>query len=861
MRLRLDFAGGRYGAAKRPRASWADISEVRAIGAGGVALSPTGVLHLTPAGQPRIVPGVGMLIEPASRNVLAIANAAPIGIGGYTLNASRPAGATITVVDDRASLEAAGVFGELLNTGVMNGKVIRLYNPSPDTDFIVPFYFSVGGRTLASSAYVRCVSGSGNITVTGGGGATPAFTGTHWRRVGRVHSGGQQARFVIAPGSDVRVILLQLEPDRITSPIITTGQPADRVAESLTVDALHWLGKPHTVIAEVDIDRQDNVDRRLFTLAAIGGEMAVARGADGTLGVASTTSRWRPRIARVAGPGRLRCALRVSARGWVLAAGGMTRHDPWRAPPAALSRLIVGAASDGSAPINGWVRSVEIVGEIGDAALDASAAPPAQAMAIDAVRYVTPGGSDAADGATPATAWATLARAAQAGAMVPGSELRLARGGAWTETLLPMTGCTYRAHGVGAAPAVGGGLFGVDENGASLWRLDGLKVRGASQRGVNAYGGSAIVIDACEVTGNGSKSDANSIAVAVRGNTRAAAIAVQSVPSTVTITARAATEAALTGVFRATCTVGGSGAAVRWQVKRPDGSVAGTATGGTSFSAAGISFTATGTASAGDVIELRTLPFSEIAFPPNALAEDVAIRRCHVHDNTGSAAGDGVYVEGVGGVVIVEGCNIPAPDGQRADCIQISRCDRKYVAKPTHAIVRHNAMVASQGSGKGALVVRAETCLIESNRIFGQNFCIGVMVAAGGIVRWNTCVQAALYDYSWGIGPGEDNDVIGLEIYENTITDCNRGIAVSGIGTSTMTVDGRIPRTQQRVDLVARDNVIERSVTAIFIDRPTSGSITGNTTRDCARIADRRTAVVPPGGRFDALTLAYNPAA
>ncbi|KQO58838.1 hypothetical protein [Sphingomonas sp. Leaf257] len=848
-KLKVDFAGGRFSVGKRSFARAADVAGLTIIGAGGIALASDGRLRLSPAGQPRIVSGGGLKLEPAATNLLSMRNAAPTSIDGYARLSSRPAGADIMVADDSAALAASGIFDELLAAGVMSGKVIRCINPS-DTDFAVPFANAAGGQRLGISAYVRCVKGSGYLTVTGGGGSTPDFTGPEWRRVGRIHTAtatGGQARLMVRAGSEVLIILPQVELDRITSPIVTLGQPVTRGAETLA-DVASRYSRPHTILIELELDRADGVDRRVLTLVSpTGGEIAVSRTIDNALSVTSTASPWRPRIARVLGPGRLRVALRVSPRGWTLAAAGMLRHDCWREPPAGLSRLIVGADAAGGTPLNGTVRSVEVRGELSDGALEHWTATGT--MVVDAARYVSPTGDDTADGKTPATAWKSLAVAAMLGVLAAGSDVRLARGGAWAETLLPIYGCTYTAFGAGAPPRVGGGLNGVDENGATLWRLDGLCITGATQRGINAYGGSGIIIDNCEVTGNGSRSDRNAIAVALRGNTRKAMAVLQSAPANVQVTGVGATEAALTGVFRVECTTGGSGAATQWRVLRPDGTVGGTASGEIAYSSTtvGILFTITGTAAIGDVVELRALPFQEIPLPGNALSEDVAVRRCHIHDNLGLTAGDGVYVEGVGGIAIVESNLIPPPEGVQADCIQIGRNNEFYVANPCHAIVRHNRVAAYTGGGKGAIVVLSQTALVECNNVKGHNFCIGINTLGRAIVRWNYCSDADLYGYSWAIGPGGDFDCADLEIYGNVIVRCNRAIAVSGTGPTTFTLAGRIQRLQYRTRFVANDNDIRDCPVGLFVDRPTGGRVQSNRVTNVVKLFDIRTAALPPG--------------
>ena len=256
-------------------------------------------------------------------------------------------------------------------------------------------------------------------------------------------------------------------------------------------------------------------------------------------------------------------------------------------------------------------------------------------------------------------------------------------------------------------------------------------------------------------------------------------------------------------------------------------------------------------------IEIRNKPFSEIPLPTSALAEDVWIERCYVHDNVGKAAGDAVYIEGIGGIIAVIGCDIPPPEGVQADCIQIGRASALYVRNPAHAIVRNNRVAAYTGGGKGAIVVRSETCLVEGNHVRGHNFCIAVM--ASGVIRWNYCEQADLYRYSWGIGPGEDNDVVDQQIYGNTIVGCRRGVSISGNGNSTMTLNGRVPRQQYRSRVAVNDNDIRGADAAIFIDRPTSGRIQFNTARDVTTLIDRQTQALPPGETE--LRINYNVAA
>jgi hypothetical protein len=847
--LRLDFAGTAYAAGDRAYPSAGAIPEVRISGPGGIALALDGTLKLSPAGQPIVAAGAGVALEPPATNLLAMSNAAPTSTAGWTLLSNRPTDATITLVDDRAAMDAAGIFAQLLAAGVMNGKAVRFYNPSPDTEFAIPF-FGASGAAYAISAYVRCLKGGGYITVTGGGGQTPIFTNGGWQRVGRVHNAGQQARLVVRPQSEVLVILAQVETARITSPIVVSGQPMTRSAAPLLIVGGHLFGRPHTIVLEVEFARQDNAERTMLHLTNGAGEgCTLARTNDNALTGTQTGSFRRPCVPRLTGPGRVRMAHRVSPRGQTIGAAGLLAHAPFMEAATGLDRVAIGARVDGTLPMTGWVRSVEILCEVGDDDLEAIVAGPADAFLPETRRYISPAGSDDSDGLTPATAWRTLAKATDVTLFWPGTHFFLERGAAWSETLLPSTRCTYRPYGSGAAPQVGiGQTYGVDENAANDFRIQGLHITRAKSRGVNCYGASGVMLVGNEISRNGSTTDDNAIGVAIRGNTRKAEAELVAVPNGVQVQAYATTEAALTGIFRVECTTGGSGSATRWRARRPDGSlVNGTASGGVAFSGGGVSFTLSGTASVGDVVQIRSKPFNEIALPANALAEDVLVEGNYIHDNVGKAAGDAVYIEGVGGICIVQGNDIPPPVGVQADCIQCGRNNHLYVRNPAHAIIRQNRVRAFTGGGKGAIVILSETFLIEGNHIRGHNFCVSVNPMGRSVIRGNYCEEADLYPYSWGIGIGSDFDSVGLEIYGNIIVNCRRGVTLSGNGNSTFTMNGRNPGFQNRAAIAVYDNDIRDADAAVFIDRPTSGRIQFNTATNATLLVERRTTALPPG--------------
>lgn len=873
--LAIDFADGAYAAGGYPYAGFANVRELVVNGAGGPALTPQGALIPFADNAPRIVPGIGLLLEPESRNkITGMNNAAPTTTAGWGLLANRPVGATLTVVDDMVALydaqDASGayIFRALIDAGLMNGKVVRAYNPSTSETFSVPAGGGTGDATVhAFSAYVRCVSGTGNLTMFGGGGSTTDFTGAQWRRVGRTGTpdANRQLNLIVRPQSTVYVILAQLEPGaQMTSPILVSGTAKTRRADKLRINGRRWLSQPHTLLMDVEIARQDNINRQFATLTAPNGkEMAVLRASDqNTLMATQSDIRWRPRLPRVYGPGRVRFVHRVSARGRTLGCGGLLAHDPFRPAPSGLSTLVVGAAADGSSPMNGWVRSIEIMHDVDDTQLEQLCAPPPGSIPLDMARYVSPAGNDNDDGLTPATAWRTLAKAADDTVVPIGTHIMLERGGAWTETLRPLNYCTFRPFGTGGKPIIGNGqTWGIDENGASAWRVQGLLTFGATSRGLNSYGGSGVMVSAMEFSHCGDPLDSNGGGVFMRGNTRGASASWVAVSSSgANLTGLRVTETIRRGVYHLICIQRGTGTASRWELRHSDGALVGTASGNTPFGAIANAFRLTvavpvgNNPAVGERIDITVQEVMDQPYPTNALAEDFYIALTNLHHIAGLSAGDDVYCEGVAGVIICEGNIHEIPIGGAADCAQFSRCTILYVAQPTHVICRHNYMSmagATTTSGKGGIVIIAGSALVEGNWVWGLNFCISLNTD-DCIVRWNYCEHARYQPYSWGIGIGGNTDVSRNTWYENVVVDCNRAYVISGTGALAVTPTGVVPRLQYRPDVVAYRNVAINCGTGLYFDRPWSGRIFANDNIDCdqGEYVSPAATVVAPGGRF-----------
>ncbi|WP_157223716.1 hypothetical protein [Caulobacter sp. AP07] len=475
-----------------PQADW--------TGGGGVALSPSGRLALFPAGAPRIVPGAGLLLEPAATNRIAADNVRPANLQDFEVT-----GGALEIIDDHEALHHARdarsnapIFHDLLTARVMNGKVYRLRNTHPDEEAMAVIPGSIGAvREHAIAAYVRCLSGSGALRLTGSASGV-AFDNEAWRRVQRSNltPASRESRLAVVarPGADVLFILMDLQNlPTITSPICTRGAPTRRSADRLVIDDLgDQLRLPLTLELDAQMDAADGQFTPLVRVASSrgGGEAAICRTQDNALSATMTHAVLRPRVPNCVGPGSIKAALALRPQGRILAFGGALAYDPFSAPPETLDRLILGHSGNGrKSGGTFWLRRLLIGGFLGQAALAANTVPAFDCAASEVHRYIDPAGDDAADGKTPETAWASLAMAHHE-SIPAGAVVMLKRGGVWPGGLLPKSNCTYGAYGEGAKPRLGEGVeYAVDDNNASAVRLQDLMLSGATIRGINVDGG------------------------------------------------------------------------------------------------------------------------------------------------------------------------------------------------------------------------------------------------------------------------------------------------------------------------------------------------------------------------------------
>lgn len=164
--------------------------------------------------------------------------------------------------------------------------------------------------------------------------------------------------------------------------------------------------------------------------------------------------------------------------------------------------------------------------------------------------YVSPTGSDNADGMSPATAWATVARVSEF-SFNPGDSVLFERGGTWFESMWPVTlyissdgedgsPITYGAYGSGASPQLrnividGRSYISVSElsvvdspqHGIIIDKsdhitLDGVTVDGAADTGIAVGNGSSyvsILNSTVSNNGSGDSGDRDGIAIGNSGS-------------------------------------------------------------------------------------------------------------------------------------------------------------------------------------------------------------------------------------------------------------------------------------------------------------------------------------------------------
>lgn len=355
--VRLGFAEGLMERDGRRHAALDAVPGVvfARVGA-GLAQEADGRWRTFATGRPRIT-GRGLLIEGQKTNKVASRNAAPVDLTGVVRTGD--AAATLALVDDTAALRAAG-YGELIDAGVMTGRVLYLDNRAGTALAQVRLPGPVGDLTDHTVSLVWRGAGQGRVGTTQTFGSYEALQGGYVRR-SKIANGLTQTTRVfgldIQAGAEVWFILMQMEDGaRATSPIVTADAAATRGADALTL-ALPPVTEM-CVSGEVEFTGDAIADQTLIDLHDDdAGRLIVRRLPDGRLAAEVRAGGVTASLGSVARAGArvVRWAVSRAGSGWTFVADGALVGTASVAAPA-LKACRIGALRGGSALLDGYVR-------------------------------------------------------------------------------------------------------------------------------------------------------------------------------------------------------------------------------------------------------------------------------------------------------------------------------------------------------------------------------------------------------------------------------------------------------------------------------------------------------------------------
>lgn len=347
-----------------------------------------GKLTLAGANMPRIdhsITGLalGLLVEGARTNKLALSNASPLSTAGISVVSGQ---ASLSIINDAEFLTLVG----LEVTG--NGSVVRINNTGQNTQAVISFSNSFGNLNPHSfSIWARCATGIPVLTRSGNAPQNLLMEkGNLYSRYKLENITGHAAMdkilIQVPTGADLYIILYQLEEGAFSSSeIITTGAPATRALDRPRVTGLGlmkwWRSDENRISAfyRPYVLGLGNVDQYIFQAHdgtvnnCIG--MRINRSADKDLSLNIRSGS----VLSVPGAsnlphienGKHSAFMRWNADEILSWQGGVSKKSvPAFAMPGSLTEFSVGSRNGGSDPLWGWIERIEFNSEAACASSD-----------------------------------------------------------------------------------------------------------------------------------------------------------------------------------------------------------------------------------------------------------------------------------------------------------------------------------------------------------------------------------------------------------------------------------------------------------------------------------------------------------
>ena len=396
--LAFDFVNGLYrvGVGNAGRTNWLGEAGVTYTRTGADLLSynpSTGKWAAYAAGVPPIMPQGGQDVPEGTTNkctnynaappaLIASSDAATFNAAVVNMQASGPASARYSVVDDTARLRASG-FGDLIDAGKLNGRVYCIDNSLGATGAQVLCY-STATTLIPVSVSVFAAGGSGTTGMHLGADPNASFAASSlYKRTvatGTPTNTGAAPRVVADPGQVVYFILNQYEDKAYaTNPVIVSGASATRGnAQPVITGLASILTPPFTLVAVANLSAIDGVNRYTVTASAAGSSndrLRMLRSPANVADIASVRSGVSTSLfagTGYTGPRLMKQAIRVRSLDEMGSIDGKLGSAVSVSPPIGLDRLDLGVANGAlSGFLNSPLLFVGIAPDLTDAQLQA----------------------------------------------------------------------------------------------------------------------------------------------------------------------------------------------------------------------------------------------------------------------------------------------------------------------------------------------------------------------------------------------------------------------------------------------------------------------------------------------------------